>query len=56
MAQRTRSIVTLLLTTVLTGLDLIPTSVAVAQTDPTPAAAVTPDETTECEILVIGGG
>jgi hypothetical protein len=56
MAQRTRSIVTLLLTTVLTGLELIPASVAVAQTDPTPAAAVTPDETTECEILVIGGG
>lgn len=48
------SITALLLTTIFTGLGLSPLATAIAQTAPT--ASVTPDETIECEILVVGGG
>lgn len=54
MTQRTPfSLAALFLTAVLTGLEIGAVSEAIAQTAPTPSA---PDETVECEILVVGGG
>lgn len=37
------------------GLSILPVAIAQAQTRPT-AATVTPDQTVECEILIVGGG
>jgi len=55
MTARTRfSLTAFFLTTVLTGLELGSLSRAIAQ--PASTAIVTPDETVECEILVVGGG